>query len=542
MTVVKSITLVNGFVQSGTAGTVDTADLTADAVTYAKIQNVTAGKLLGSVSGSAADPGEVTVGTGLSLSGGTLTATGGGGSGTVTSFSAGNLSPLFTTSVAPATTTPVLSFTAVNQSANLVYTGPASGAAAAPTFRALVTADYPDATVTYAKIQNITAGTLLGSISASAAAPGEVTVGTGLALSAGVLSAISKTLGIWRFDTTTTMSAPGSGHVRFNNATVTAATAIAIHATTDAGTDASNLLKTLTTGDGIYIQDQGNSANWVRYDITGAVTNNTTWFQIPVAIHTATSSGGSLPTNNTPLAVQFTTGGSGGGGGTVTSVGLSLPGEFTVTGSPVTGAGTLAAAWAAQAIYKVLCTTGTTPSFQTLLAGHLQGAVFNAAGTGHTAGAVPDPGSTAHSNVPRLLADTAAFVLPGGKTLGFLATGTDQSTSLTTATDLATKDEVTFSADEDVTVNILWSTGIYHDTAGKNAHDDIVVDNGSGYGASIFGTDYYLANALGGATLTMLYQYAFTGTGTRKVKVMHSNVNGGGNCHWRSRTLLVWVA
>jgi len=66
---------------------------------------------------------------------------GGGGSGTVTSFSSGNLSPLFTTSVATASTTPALSFTAVNQAANLFYVGPAAGGAAAPTFRAMVNAD-----------------------------------------------------------------------------------------------------------------------------------------------------------------------------------------------------------------------------------------------------------------------------------------------------------------------------------------------------------------------------------------------------------------
>ncbi len=74
-------------------------------------------------------------------------APGGGGSGTVTSFSAGNLSPLFTTSVATPTTTPALSFSLSTQSANLVFTGPSSGAAAAPTFRALVKGDQVGTTV-----------------------------------------------------------------------------------------------------------------------------------------------------------------------------------------------------------------------------------------------------------------------------------------------------------------------------------------------------------------------------------------------------------
>lgn len=66
---------------------------------------------------------------------------GGGGSGTVTNFSAGNLSPLFTSSVANPTTTPALTFAQVAQAANLVFAGPASGVAANPMFRALVAND-----------------------------------------------------------------------------------------------------------------------------------------------------------------------------------------------------------------------------------------------------------------------------------------------------------------------------------------------------------------------------------------------------------------
>lgn len=38
----------------------------------------------------------------------------------------------------------------------------------------------------------------------------------------------------------------------------------------------------------------------------------------------------------------------GGGGGGVSSVGLALPSDFTVTGSPVTGSGVLTAAWASR--------------------------------------------------------------------------------------------------------------------------------------------------------------------------------------------------
>jgi hypothetical protein len=74
--------------------------------------------------------------------------------GTVTSFSAGNLSPLFTTSVATVTTTPALTFSLSTQTANTVFAGPTSGGATAPTFRALVTADIPTGTVLWNQIGN----------------------------------------------------------------------------------------------------------------------------------------------------------------------------------------------------------------------------------------------------------------------------------------------------------------------------------------------------------------------------------------------------
>jgi hypothetical protein len=60
---------------------------------------------------------------------------GGGGSGTVTSFSAGNLSPLFTTSVATSTTTPALTFSLSNAAQNSVFAGPASGGAGTPSYQ-----------------------------------------------------------------------------------------------------------------------------------------------------------------------------------------------------------------------------------------------------------------------------------------------------------------------------------------------------------------------------------------------------------------------
>jgi len=79
--------------------------------------------------------------------------------------------------------------TSMAQTANSILAGPVSGAAAVPSFRAMVAADLPNSIVSYAKIQNITGLRLLGNTNASAGVAGEISIGTGLSLSAGVLSA-----------------------------------------------------------------------------------------------------------------------------------------------------------------------------------------------------------------------------------------------------------------------------------------------------------------------------------------------------------------
>jgi hypothetical protein len=62
-------------------------------------------------------------------------------------------------------------------------------------------------------------------------------------------------------------------------------------------------------------------------------------------------------------------------GGTVTSVGLALPTEFAISGSPVTGAGTLTGSWNAQSANTVLSgpTSGgaATPTFRALVSGDI---------------------------------------------------------------------------------------------------------------------------------------------------------------------------
>jgi hypothetical protein len=70
----------------------------------------------------------------------------GGGGGTVSSFSAGTLSPLFTTSVATATTTPALTFALSNAAANTVF-GNATAGSAAPSFGQIVNGQITNSTI-----------------------------------------------------------------------------------------------------------------------------------------------------------------------------------------------------------------------------------------------------------------------------------------------------------------------------------------------------------------------------------------------------------
>ncbi len=80
---------------------------------------------------------------------------------TSVSLADGSTTALFSISGSPITSTGTLTFTAKNQSANTVLSGPSSGGATNPTFRSLVSADIPDISATYLKL---TGGTMSGAI------------------------------------------------------------------------------------------------------------------------------------------------------------------------------------------------------------------------------------------------------------------------------------------------------------------------------------------------------------------------------------------
>jgi hypothetical protein len=98
------------------------------------------------------------------------------------------------------------------------------------------------------------------------------------------------------------MADPGAGNIRVNNTAMPSATLMAMSSESNEGTDHAPIIKSLRPGDQILIQDQNNSANWIRYEITSAVVDNTTWFQIGIAVVT---SSGTTSSNNNVLVVTF---------------------------------------------------------------------------------------------------------------------------------------------------------------------------------------------------------------------------------------------
>jgi hypothetical protein len=109
---------------------------------------------------------------------------GGGGGGTVTSVGL-SLPALFSVTGSPVTTSGTMTATLADQSANLVWAGPATGAAAAPAFRPLVAGDIP--TITAGQVSGLAAVAVSGAYNDLTGRP---TLGT-LAAQSGTFSGTS---------------------------------------------------------------------------------------------------------------------------------------------------------------------------------------------------------------------------------------------------------------------------------------------------------------------------------------------------------------
>lgn len=304
----------------------------------------------------------------------------GAGTGTVQSVGL-SLPADFTVSNSPVTGIGTLTAVWANQNANLVHAGPGSGVPAAPTWRSLVVADLPSGYLATDLSSGAAANTYLltanglgacswqpapatGVSSVGLSAPAEFTVSGSPVTTSGTLtfSKVNQSANtVWAGPTTGVAAAPG-----FRTLVVADIPAMSGATSSLPG-----------TGGGVPAPVAGQQGDFLRGDGTWAV------------------------------------------GGTVTSVGLSLPADFTVSGSPVTTSGTLTAVWVTQAK-------------NTVLAGPSSGA--NAAPTWRAIIAA-DVSSGAASNLQVLTANGSGAAswqsLPAGGALN--VSGTRASPSLITA-------------------------------------------------------------------------------------------------------------
>lgn len=144
-----------------------TASIANAAVTYAKIQNVTAARLLGNSTGGAASPLEISLGAGLGFSGSTILIPDAG-----------------------------IAYAKIQAVTAARLLGNSTGAPAAPSEISLgaefsfsgASIVIATSSIGYAKLQNVTAARLLGNPTGGATAPSEITLGTGLSFSGSTLN------------------------------------------------------------------------------------------------------------------------------------------------------------------------------------------------------------------------------------------------------------------------------------------------------------------------------------------------------------------
>jgi hypothetical protein len=202
---------------------------------------------------------------------GAWTVPAGSGSGSVTSVALSLPAGVFSITGSPVTVSGTLTGAFVNQSANVIFAGPASGSAAPPTFRTLVTTDLP-------------------------------------AITFGYLTSTPTTLAGYGITDAAPISHVGAGGVSQHAIVTTSAAGFA------------PVLSNVVTE---FLNGQG---------------------------------GWTAPA---------------GGAGTVTSVGLNMPAELSVAGSPITGSGAFTVTWASEAQNTVLAAPAVgsaAPSFRLLVA------------------------------------------------------------------------------------------------------------------------------------------------------------------------------
>lgn len=196
-------------------------------------------------------------------------------------------------------------------------------------------------------------------------------------------------------------------------------------------------------------------------------------------------------------------------GGTVTSVGLALPAQFTVTGSPVTGSGTLTGAWANQTANLVFASpNGSTgvPTFRSLVAADIPALSYVSSVSG-TSPVVSSGGLTPAISLASGYGDTQNPY--ASKTANFFLAAPNGVAGVPTfraivAADVPTLNQNTTGTASNVTGVVAIANGGTGQTTQTNAFDalsplttkgDLIVSNGTDNVRLPVGTDTWVLTA-----------------------------------------------
>jgi hypothetical protein len=134
----------------------------------------------------------------------------------------------------------------------------------------------------------------------------------------------------YKADTSATSGDPGSGNIRWNNATQASATTLLISHLDDDGNDIDVFLGLIASGNTIVVQDRNDSGVYQTWSVSGSPSHPGDYWSVPVTL--IASAGGNLP-NNHQIIVVTEGGGGGGGTGDLTEVAVSGTGILVASGT-----------------------------------------------------------------------------------------------------------------------------------------------------------------------------------------------------------------